>query len=138
MAGMALMAGRQRPRPANVRPTRTPPLNISTGHVVTDRMLSSHAQAIETIQRSPAQQLRVIGNVVLADTANVYVPHGLGQQPIFVKASAPRGALGAGIVRDVTDGAVPGLFNTPVDRSRYVVLRADGYGATITVDILVM
>ena len=132
------MAGRQRRQVPQARALRSAPVVIGTGNDAADRVLASLAQGIQEQQLSPAAALKVIENVELADTLNVYVAHGLGRRPRFVGVSAVRGATGNGIVRDVTDGAVPGVFNTPVDRNRYVVLRADGHVTTIHVDILVL
>lgn len=116
----------------------TPPLQLSIDDPLVDRVASSHARGIAELQSMPAASLRIISNVLLVDTANTYVEHGLGRAPLFVRESCVRGALSTGIVRDVTDGKLTGLFSTPVDRSRYVVLRADGYSANIFVDILVL
>ena len=70
----------------------------------------------------------VIVTVDLADGVNTTVAHKLGRPPRAVVQGLVRGAASAGIIRDLTTAAR--------DRSKTLLLRADGYGATITVDIL--
>jgi hypothetical protein len=131
------MAGRRRQPPAP-RTVRIPTQDLEIDDPQVDRILTSHAQAVVELQNLPGVGLRVVQDVELVDTKNTYVAHPLGRAPMFVGISAVRGALGTGIVRDLTDGKLTGLFTSPVDRKRYVVLRADGFGATVHVDILVI
>lgn len=132
------MAGRQRRIVQGARPLLTAPLQLEPEDAMTKRITTSLAQGIQELQGLPAMGMRVLRDVKLEDTINTFVSHGLGRRPLWVRESCVRGAVSTGIVRDLSDGALVGLFTGPVDRNRYVVLRADGYGATITVDILVL
>ena len=132
------MAGRRQAPPVGVRPRLTPTQDLSVDDPTVDRILDSHARGLSEIQLLPAFGLRVVQNVELVEAKNTFVAHPLGRLPVFVGVSAIRGALTAGMVRDITDGKLPSIFASPVDRNRFVVLRADGYGATIHVDIMVI
>jgi hypothetical protein len=82
------------------------------------------------LQGLPFASARVIASVTLADGVATAVPHGLGRVASFVSASVPRNAAGAGYIVEVRDGSV--------DRTKYLNLKASGYGATITVDLVVL
>ena len=86
-------------------------------------------EAVRELQALPASSLTAIANVQLADGALVPVAHKLGRPPLFVACSVPRGPAAAGYVEEVRDGT---------DRARVVVLRATGYGATVTVDVVAL
>ena len=86
-------------------------------------------EAVRELQALPASALTVIPNVSLADGVLVPVAHRLGRAPLFVQCSLPRGAVTPGAVEEVRDGT---------DRTRVVMLRASGYGATITADVVVL
>lgn len=93
-----------------------------------DRVRRNHAEAITELQATPAAGARVLRGVELADGIDTPVAHGLPRAPSFVTCSVPRGAIAAGYLEEVRSGT---------DR-RAVVLRATGYGATVTVDVLVL
>ena len=95
----------------------------------TDRVRRNHAEAITELQSTPGAGARVLENVELADGVDTPVPHGLPRSPRWVQASAPRGPASAGRIEEIRGS---------IDRSRAVTLRATGYGATITVDVLVI
>lgn len=97
---------------------------------VAERVRRSHAQAIHELQDAPASSLLLIAGVTLAEGVATQVPHGLGRVPTFVRESTPRGAVSAGRIDEIRDGSV--------DRAKFVLLKATGYGATITVDVQVM
>jgi hypothetical protein len=86
--------------------------------------------AIRELQGLPAAGLVVKQNVTLANGVATPVAHGLGRVPLFVRESCVRGALSAGVVVETRDGAYP--------RDRYVTLTASGYGATVTVDLVLL
>lgn len=86
-------------------------------------------ESVRELQALPAASLGVIANVDLADGALVSVAHKLGRAPLFVACSAPRGPAAAGYIEEVRDGT---------DRKRVVILRAVGYGATVTVDVVAL
>jgi hypothetical protein len=83
-------------------------------------------EAIRELQR---MQPVVVKNVSLPDGEEIHVPHNLGRIPEFVGESCIRGALNAGRVETSTNN---------VDRTKYVKVTATGYGATITVDLVLL
>ena len=89
----------------------------------------SHHEAIRELQSLPAASMRVIGSVALVDATLTLVPHGLGRAPYWCGASVVRSPASSGRIEEIRDG---------VDRTRYVGLKASGYGATITVDVAVL
>jgi len=95
-------------------------------------MRRNFADAIAELQKLPMASAKVISGVELASGVDTLVPHGLGRAPIMHWPSSVRAAGGvpsAGVIEEYRDG---------VDRTRYIKLRASGYGATITVDLVVM
>ncbi len=99
--------------------------------VETDRARRELTDAVQELQRSPLAGVRVISNVSLADATATPVPHGLGKVPTFVWVSPPRGPSTSGRIEEIrsTSGTS--------DRKKFVTLTANGYGATITVDVAV-
>lgn len=90
----------------------------------------NHDQRISFIERSPAASLLVIQDVELADGVETTVAHSLGRKPKIIIYGAPRGPVAAGWIEEVRLGNV--------DRTKCIVLKANSYGATITVDIEVL
>ena len=95
-----------------------------------DQVRRSVGEAIKEIQSRPAMSALVIRNVSLASGIETPVPHGLGRAPMIGLVSPPRGATTTGRIDDL-----PGTKARPIDRASVIVLKASGYGATITVDI---
>lgn len=85
---------------------------------------------IVELQQLPAVALTLLGSFDLADGVKVLIPHGLGRRA-FVWCSPPRGASTTGRVEEVRDNGGP-------DPTKYVVLKATGWGATISVDVAVL
>lgn len=112
----------------------TPPITARLADETAERIRRNHEQRLLEAEARPRPV--IIADQVLAPGANVAVAHKLGRRPQWVGVSCVRGALNVGIVRDVTAGP-PGLFNSPVDPTQVVMLRADGYNATVTVNVLV-
>ena len=83
--------------------------------------------AIRQMQQLPSVGLRSIQNIALEDDVATTVPHGLGREPAWVCPSAPRGPASTGRIEEIRDGAH--------DRRTVVVLKATGWGATITIDL---
>lgn len=92
-----------------------------------EQVRRSHHEAIEALQRIPAASAKTLSNVSLANGASTFVPHGLGRTPTMVKPSMPRGASSSGYIVEIRDNSY--------DRTKQLKLQANGYGATITVDI---
>lgn len=87
----------------------------------------THERAINELQALPAASAQIISDVTLPDATVVQVPHGLGRRPRIVLVSPPRNATSAGRIDEIRDGNA--------DRSKFVVLKATGFTATITVDL---
>lgn len=94
-----------------------------------ERVRRSHHDAIGELQRGPFAGARIIKDVELVDGVQRTVPHGFGR-PVVVLISPPRGAVTSGRVDEIRDAAN--------DRSKYVTLVANDYGATVTVDLVVL
>lgn len=94
-----------------------------------ERVRQDHATAITEIQSLPLVNARVIAGVTLADGVETPVAHGLGRPAQWVRESCPRGAVSTGRVEEIRTGSY--------DRHKYCVLKATGWGATITADVLV-
>jgi hypothetical protein len=110
---------------------------MSLRAVITPRLAEPQAEearrvlveAVRELQALPASALTVIPNVQLADGSLVPVAHKLGRPPVFVSCSVPRNPAADGYIEEVRDGT---------DRARVVVLRAVGFGATVTVDVVAL
>lgn len=108
-----------------------PPLDIVISRLDdAERVRRSHAEAIVELQRVPLVGAIILASIELEDGAETPIAHRLGRVPRFVTASLVRGA--------VTTGRIDDIRTTSYDRSRFLVLQANGYGATITVDLMVV
>lgn len=105
------------------------------------RELSLFAQAADArAERAEAAAPRVFKAIALQDGKETSIAHRLGARPSFVRDSCPRGVdpsiLIASTGRVVL---VPSLAAAaPYDETKYVVLRADGWGVDIVVDVMVV
>lgn len=104
-------------------------ISTQLGDPVAERVRQDHAAAITELQGLPAVNLRIIPDVELADGVATPVAHGLGRPARWVRESCPRNPSTSGRVEEVRTGSH--------DRNRYVVLKASGFGATVTVDVAV-
>jgi hypothetical protein len=82
---------------------------------------------------SELQRLRIIGATVLTDIelengVETLVAHPLGRR-VAVFISPVRDASTSGRIEELRDG---------VDAKKFIKLKANGYGATVTVDVLVL
>jgi hypothetical protein len=93
-----------------------------------ERSRLEHDRAIRELQQAPSASTHFIPNIALANGVTTTIPHGLGRAPNFVCESIPRGAVSAGYIIEIR-GAV--------DRTQSIQLQANGWGATITVDLVV-
>jgi hypothetical protein len=89
-----------------------------------------HEQKIVELQGLPFVKARLIQDVTLPDGVARSIPHQLGRPVLWVRESCVRGGSGSGRIEEIRDGSV--------DRSLYVQLKATGYGASITVDLVVL
>lgn len=99
------------------------------GDIAAERARRQHDAAITELQKRPAYGLHVLPAIQLADGIATPVAHKLGRAPAFVQTSCPRGPSSSGRIEEVR--------STVYDRSKVVVLKATGWGATITVDVMV-
>lgn len=90
-----------------------------------ERIRRNLAEAIRELQG--LRVLRVIREgVELADGVATPIAHNLGRRA-FVWVSPARGASTSGRIEEVRDGSY--------DMTKYVVLKATGFGATVLVDV---
>ena len=95
-----------------------------------DRVARDHARRIDDLGKLPASGMRVIAGVELADGVETPVAHGLGRRATYVRESCPQGAAATGRIEEVRTASY--------DADKFVVLKASGWGATITIDVQVM
>lgn len=95
-----------------------------------ERVRRDHHEAIRELQDSPLASARVIQGVELESGAETPVAHGLGRRPRIVLVSPPRDPSSTGRIEEIR--------SSDHDRTSVVALKASGWGATITVDLLVM
>lgn len=88
------------------------------------------AAKIVELQGLPFSGAQVITGVQLSDGIDTPVAHKLGRAPVWAGVSCVRNASTVGMVQEVR--------STSHDPKQYVVLRADGYGATVTVSLAVL
>ena len=69
--------------------------------------------------------------MTLLDTADTVIAHGLGRLPRWIGVSCVRGY-------STVTGQVVEVRSGTLDRRRFAVLRAEGFGADVTADILVL
>ncbi len=106
-------------------------ISTTLGDQQAERARLEHARAIEELQRQPLAGAVVVEAVSLADGIATPVPHGLGRLPRFVLPSAPRGPSTSGRIEEVRS------TTSTLDRRKFVVLTANGWGATIVVDVVI-
>lgn len=94
-----------------------------------ERVRRSLELRLREIGNLPAMGLHAIRDVELADGVATVIAHGLGHSPEWAAPSAVRGAVTIGMIEEIRDGSY--------DRASAIMLRATGYGATITVDVAV-
>lgn len=110
---------------ATDRKAAPPPARF--GDQALDRELRTLRAEVERLAALPSAAGRVITGVELADGVATPIAHGQGRPLVWVRESCPRGAITTGRVVEVTDSGY--------DPARYVILKASGFGATITVSV---
>ncbi len=91
-----------------------------------ERIRRSHAGCILELQSVPISGGRIVRDVEFPDGVPVPVPHGLGRRATC-HLSPARGAMTAGAFLDASSAAF--------DADKFVVVQADGFGATVTADV---
>jgi hypothetical protein len=104
----------------------TPPHTPELEDQDAERVRIEHERKIVELQRMPAASARTIRDIALVDGVATPIAHGLGV-PAFATHTPPRGPTAAGWIEEVRDGSH--------DRKKYVVLQANSYGATVTIDV---
>lgn len=104
-------------------------LDTKIGDPALDNAIRNVRDAVKEHASSPFLGAVFVKDVTIADGAFVPVSHGLGRTPNIVIVSPPRNPTSTGRVVEVRDG---------FDRTKMVKLHASGWGATITVDVLIV
>lgn len=110
--------------------TLSAPITPRLPDIDSERVRRELDAKIAQLQKLPAMGMAVVGSQSLPDSTLTLVPHPLGRAPSFVTCSPPRGASSTGRLEEIRDGSY--------DRKKFVGLKATGWGATITVDVLVV
>lgn len=105
----------------------TPPIGAKLRDDDAERVRRNHEERVTQIQKVPILGGVEILDQELPDGVDVYISHGLKRRArCFV--SPPRGGSASGSINDRT-------VAIEADRNRYIVLRADDWGATVKVDL---
>jgi hypothetical protein len=107
----------------------TPPHTPELGEQDLELVRLEHERKIVELQKQPLVAARVLRDVSLGDGITTPVAHGMGR-PVAVFVSAPRGAVTSGRIEEVRAGGF--------DRAKYVVLKASGFGGSVTADLVVI
>lgn len=95
-----------------------------------ERAFKDQARTVDTIAAAPGVNMAVLGAFELADGVETPIPHKLGKVPSAAWASFVRGPVTVGMIEEVTSSSW--------DRAKYLTLKASGYGATVTVVVVVV
>ena len=109
---------------------KTPLDIVISGLDDAERVRRSHREAIIELQRAPLSGAVILPGIELADGVETPIAHRLGRAPQFITPSLVRGAVSTGHIDDIRA--------TTYNRDRFLVLKASGWGATITLDLLVV
>ncbi len=113
------------------QPVLRPPLSPRTSSdPEVDRVLRDHTRLLTELSLLPMTFARIVPDVSLPDATNVPVKHGLGREPRWIGPSCARQGTG------LTGGQIVEVLDGSIDRRDMVVLRAVGFGATVTADVL--
>lgn len=107
-----------------------PALQLPLPEPTAERVRRAQDARVDELQQLPIVGAKVLEGLVMPDSVLVPVAHKLGKAPRFVRESCVRGASTTGRVEQVT--------SSKHDPRTYIVLRATGFGATVTVDLLVV
>lgn len=103
------------------------PVSIALDDPDAERVRRSVEDAILELQGMPCASTVIVQDVSLPDATEVVVPHRLGRRPRIVLVSPPRSPSTSGRIEEIRTGSH--------DRTKVVVLKASGFGATVTVDV---
>jgi hypothetical protein len=111
-------------------PTRRAGLPVRLKDPEVERAVRELRQESDRLAALPAAGVRILADQALEDGVATPIAHGLGRPAAWACPSAPRDA--------VTSGRIVEVRSDEWDRDQYVVLQADGWGATITIDLAVL
>ena len=94
-----------------------------------ERVRKNLVDAVRELQGVPVSQGVLLRDVELEDGVETPVAHGIGRRAV-VLTSPPRGPSSSGRLEE--------LRSSEYDPTRYALLKASGFGATVTVDIAVV
>lgn len=106
------------------------PISIRLDDVSAEQVRRNHDDRISELQGLPFAQAKLIQNVSLPNATNVPIAHGLGRKPSLILVSPPRD--------NTTAGSISETRASNLERDSLVILQANGFGATITVDVVVL
>lgn len=116
-----------------------PPTTVKLEDPDAESVRRNLSDRITELQRLPFAGARIIRDVELPPSVEVTIRHGLGRAPLWVGVSVLRNptlaALTAGFIDDLGSAYQSGL---PIDRTKFLSLVAFFFGATITVDLVVL
>lgn len=118
------------------RPKR--PIGAQLDDPTAERVRRSHADAIRELQAAPA--VLALGDVVLANAVDVVVPHRLGREPEQIIVGPPRDATSASALAagPGSTGRIVEVRSGSYDLTQVVVLKATGWGTTVTAKVSVL
>jgi hypothetical protein len=107
-----------------------PPTAVRLDDDKAERVRRNHDERIRELQAVPVVRGNLIKGIELADATTTPISHGLGRRAtVFVSpAQATSGA---------TTGRIREIRSADYDQRKFVVLQADGWGETVTVDLWV-
>jgi hypothetical protein len=94
-----------------------------------ERIRRNIVEALKELQQLPLAIGKPILGIKLEDGKETPIPHGLGR-PAIVFLTPARAATPTGQIIEICDGGP--------DRNKYFVLKAIGWGTTITINALVL
>lgn len=116
----------------------TQPAAVKLADPDAERARDSTAAAIAELQGLAAVHIKVLPDIALPSGVEVSVLHGLGRTPraVIVSPVRSRAALTAGLIVDYRGTRITG--GEPIDSTQIIVIAAFGFGATVTVDVVVL
>lgn len=111
-------------------PRQPPVLEVRLNDEPAERLRRADAQVLRALQGSPLAHARVLTGIELASSTTTPIAHGLGRRYTAVFVSPPRGPSSTGRIEEIRSDAH--------DPRQVVALRATGFGATVTVDLVIL
>lgn len=113
----------------------TPKLTAKLSDPTAEAVRRNVDRRIDEFQQLPLAHAVSIVGVTLPDMFDQRIAHGLGRAPKQIIISPPYPIVNtAGAIFEERTATLAGY---PIDRTKEIVLRAFGWGVTITIDLLV-